>query len=241
MCSSDLYQHASEIRTDLQRLRRDTTSGSVSRAELPETRAWHRKRAVWLIAAAAVIAVSFATWIIFSRHTETIRSVAVLPFTSKAQDSGSDDVSDGITEAVIDTISQVPNIRVMSRGSVVRYKHMETDPQQAGIELKVDAILTGNIMQRGDHFALNTELVKVEDGSHLWGKQYECNKSDLLTLQQQIGTEVSQRLQPQLTGDQRQKLERLPTQNQEAYQLYVKGRYLFDRWSEEGQIGRAHV
>jgi serine/threonine protein kinase/Tfp pilus assembly protein PilF len=229
------YQHASEIRTDLQRLKRDTSSGSIAKPEVAEVGAWYKKPAAWLIAAVAVIGLCVTTWSLFSKPSEAIHSVAVLPFTSAAQDANSDDLSDGITEAIIDTVSQVPGLRVMSRGSVFRYKHKDGDSQQVGRELKVDAVLTGNIMQRGDRIILNAELSKVEDDTHLWGKQYESKASDVLALQQQIASDVSQRLQPQLTGNQKEKLARPPTQNPEAYQLYIKGRYFFDRWSEEGR------
>lgn len=230
------YQHASEIRTDLQRLKRDASSGSIAKPEVVEVRAGQKKTAVWLIAAFAIIGLCVTTWSIFSKHRETVHSIAVLPFTSTGQDANSDDdLSDGITEAIIDTVSQVPGLRVMSRGSVFRYRHKDSDPQQVGRELKVDAVLTGSITQRGDRIVLNAELSNVEDDSHLWGKQYEGKASDVLALQQQIASDVSQRLQPQLTGNQKEKLARLPTQNPEAYQLYIKGRYFFDRWSEEGR------
>jgi tetratricopeptide (TPR) repeat protein len=109
------------------------------------------------------------------------------------------------------------------------------DPQQVGRDLKVDAVLTGSIAQHGDELVLSTELVKVDDGSHLWGRQYVRRKADLLALQQEMAAEVSQRLQPNLTGEQKQKLSRLPTQSPEAYQLYVKGHYFLDRWSTESR------
>src|ERR1039458_8983043 len=128
-----------------------------------------------------------------------------------------------------------PGVRVMSRASVFRYKHKELDPQQVGRELKVDAVLTGSIAQHGDELVLSTELVKVDDGSHPWGEEYQRRKADLLTLQQEMAAEVSQRLQPNLTGEQRQRLTKLPTQSPEAYQLYVKGHYFLDRWSTESR------
>jgi serine/threonine protein kinase len=229
------YQHASEIHTDLQRVKRDTTSGSIAKPEVAEVSAWYKKPAAWLIAVVVVVAASLTAWTVFSKRPEAIHSIAVLPFVSASQDANSDDLSDGITEAVIDTVSQVPNVRVMSRGSVFRYKHKDTDPQQVGRELKVDAVLTGSIAQRGDQILLSAELSKVDDGSHLWGKQYDRKETDVLALQQQIASDVSQRLQPKLTGNQKEKLARLPTQNQEAYQLYIKARYFFDRWSEESR------
>jgi TolB-like protein/Tfp pilus assembly protein PilF len=195
----------------------------------------YKKPAAWLIAVALLSALAFGAWKIFSPRPEAIHSIAVLPFTSATQDAKSEDLSDGITEAIIDTVSQVPDVKVMSRGSVFRYKHKEVDPQQVGRDLKVDAVLTGSIAQRGDRLVLNTELVKVDDGSHLWGKQYDRNQADVLTVQQEVAAEVSQRLQPKLTGEQKNHLATLPTQNAESYQLYVKGRYFFDRWSSDGR------
>jgi eukaryotic-like serine/threonine-protein kinase len=229
------YQHASEIYTDLQRLKRDTTSGSIAKPDVAEVSAWYTKPAAWLIAVVVVVAASLTAWTVFLKRPEAIHSIAVLPFVSARQDANSDDLSDGVTEAVIDTVSQVPDIRVMSRGAVFRYRHKDTDPQRVGRELKVDAVLTGSIAQRGDQIVLSAELSKVDDGSHLWGKQYERKATDVLALQQQIASDVSQRLQPKLTGNQKEKLARLPTQNQEAYQLYIKARYFSDRWSEEGR------
>jgi eukaryotic-like serine/threonine-protein kinase len=230
------YQHASEIRTDLQRLKRDTTSGAISAAGSPGFTAWYKKPSGWLTAAAVlVVLVSLIAWKVFPRRPNTIQSIAVLPFISATQDVNSDDLSDGVTEAIIDTVSEVPGVRVMSRASVFRYKRKEIDAQQMGRDLKVDAVLTGSIAQHDDQLLLSTELVKVDDGSHLWGKQYERKRTDLLTLQQEVAAEVSQRLQPNLTGEQKQKLNRLPTQSPEAYQLYVKGHYFLDRWSTESR------
>ena len=229
------FQHASEVRTDLQRLNRDTASGSISAGRLAEVSIWYKRPAVWLTATAFVAFVALIAWYVSSKRPQTIQSIAVLPFVSASQDATSDDLSDGVTEAVIDTVSQVPGVRVMSRASVFRYKRKEIDPQQVGRELKVDAVLTGSIAQHGDELVLNTELVRVEDGSHLWGKEYEGKKADLLTLQQEMAAQVSQRLQPNLTGAQKQKLSKLPTQSPEAYQLYVKGHYFLDRWSTESR------
>jgi tetratricopeptide (TPR) repeat protein len=127
---------------------------------------------------------------------------------------------------------------VMSRSSVGRYKQQNVDSQKAGHELNVDAVLTGRIAQRGGQVVVSAELVKVADGSHLWGRQYQRDAADMLALQQQIGSDLSQRLQPRLSGEQKEKLSRLPTQNQQAYQLYVKGRYFLDRW-EPADLAKA--
>jgi serine/threonine protein kinase/Tfp pilus assembly protein PilF len=231
------YQHASEIRTDLQRLKRDTASGSIPSTQSSKAEVWYKGWPLRVVAASVLIAASLTTWRLFSQRPQTVHSIAVLPFVSAGASSGanSDDLSDGVTEAVIDTISQVPDLKVMSRGSVFRYKGKETDPQQAGRELKVDAVLTGNISQRGDQVAVGAELMKVDDGRHLWGKQYTGKTSELLALQQQMASDISQRLQPSLSSDQKNRLASLGTQNPESYQFYVRGMYFFDRWTPEGR------
>lgn len=188
--------------------------------------------------AVILVAAAFLAW--RSLHSRTsdatpIHSIAVLPFTIAGQDVNSDDLSDGVTEAVIDTLSQLPDVKVMARGSVFHYRHKDVDPQQAGRDLKVDAILTGQITRRGDELLISAELERIDDGSHLWGAQYSRNAASLLALQQEIASDISQRLQPHLSSGQKQKLGRTPTDNPEAYQLYVKGRYFFDRWNEDGR------
>jgi eukaryotic-like serine/threonine-protein kinase len=230
------YQSAAEIRTDLKRLKKETESGRVAASAGAAPQKSRRTTLVGAVAlglAVAALAV-VVTYLRFGSRSH-INSIAVLPFVTATDDAKNDDLSDGITEAVIDTVSKVPDVRVMSRASVFRFKNKEIDPQEVGRELKVDAVLMGSIAQRADRLILNTELVKVEDGSHLWGKQYEGSQADTLALQQQIGAEVSQRLEPKLTDNQRQKLQKLPTQNTEAYQLYVKARFLFDQWTKEGR------
>ena len=206
--------------------RRDAT-----REKSPSIRAWIVTATFTAVLAAALS----ATWPLLRPQAQRIHSIAVLPFASTSQDANSDDLSDGVTEAIIDTLSQLPDMKVMARGSVFRYKHKEVDPQQAGRDMKVDAVLTGQITWRGNDLLVSTELEKVEDGSHLWGAQYNRNAASILALQQEIAGDISQRLQPRLTSGQKQKLGRTPTDNPEAYQFYVKGRYFFDRWNEDGR------
>ena len=224
------YQSGAELRADLKRFKRDTSSGSVASLAVQKSVAWYRKPAAWVAGVAVVAVMAIAGWFAMRPQAQAIRSVAVLPFATANQDAASEDLSDGVTEALIDTISQVPDLRVMSRSSVGRYKQPNVDSQKAGHDLNVDAVLTGSISQRGSQIVVSAELVKVSDGSHLWGRQYQRESTDLLALQQQIGSDISDRLQPKLSGEQKEKLARLPTQNQQAYQLYVKGRYFFDRW-----------
>jgi eukaryotic-like serine/threonine-protein kinase len=196
-----------------------------------------KTRRVLLIAALAIAAAAIvAVWLWFRPQQQSVHSIAVLPFSTSDQDAGSDDLSDGVTESLIDSLSQLPQMRVMSRASAFRFRQKDVDPQQAGQKLKVDAVLTGRVSKLNDKLQISTELVKTEDGSHIWGKRYSAQAADLLTLQQEIAGDVSERLQPQLSGAQKQKLAKLPTESPEAYQLYVKGRYFLDRWSPEGRV-----
>ena len=217
------------MRADLKRFKRDTSSGSVVAAPVAKM-AWYRRPATWITGVALALLLAVVGWFALRTPPQAIRSIAVLPFMAASGDAGAQDLSDGVTEAVIDTISQVPDVRVMSRSSVERYKLQNVDSQKAGHDLNVDAVLTARITQRGGQVVVSAELVKVADGSHLWGRQYQRDAADMLALQQQIGSDLSQRLQPSLSGEQKQKLARLPTQNQQAYQFYVKGRYFQDRW-----------
>ena len=229
-------QSAAELRADLKRLKREIESGKVAAGPPKAHRASRRTMIISAVAAGLAITLItlVAAYLRNSSHAH-IKSVAVLPFVSAGQQPDSDELSDGITEAVIDTVSQVPDVRVMSRGSVFRYKNKETDPQRVGHELNVDAVLTGSVAKRGDQIVLSAELVNVDDGSHIWGKRYSGSAAEMLTLQQEIAGDISQRLQPQLSGEQKGKLAKLPTDSPEAYQLYVKGRYFDDRFTEDGR------
>ncbi len=224
------YQTASDVRADLKRLKRDSSSGPISPKASPKSAVPYGRPARWIAAAALAIPLAVAGWLFVRMQSRAIRSVAVLPFTSASQDAASDDLADGLTEAIIDTVAQVPAVRVMSRSSVSRFKQKNVDSQQAGHDLNVDAVLTGHLTQRDSQILVDAELVKVADGTHLWGGQYRRSSADMLDLQQQIAREVSQRLQPKLSLEQKQKLAQLPTQDPQAYQFYVKGRYFFDSW-----------
>jgi serine/threonine protein kinase/tetratricopeptide (TPR) repeat protein len=223
------YQSASELGADLKRFKRDTSSGPVSAPGVKPAN-WHQRPAGWIAGAVLALLLVIGGWFLLRPHPEEIRSVAVLPFATANRDAGSEELGDGVTEAVIDTISQVPEVRVMSRSSVDRYKQANVDIQQAGRDLSVDAVLTGRIAERDSRILVSAELVKVSDGSHLWGKQYERSSAEVLTLHQEIASDISERLRPGLSEELKQKLSRLPTQNREAYQFYVKGRYFLDRW-----------
>jgi serine/threonine protein kinase len=232
------YQHASEIRTDLQRLKRDTESGHRAITAPQRVNLWWRSKAAISGIAAGIIAVLvIAAIVYYSSNTSKggdIDSIAVLPLVTNSSDQNAQFLSDGITDSLIDSLSQIPHLRVMSRSSVFHYKGREIDPEAVGRELKVKAVLTGRLMQHGDNLFVSTELVNTSDNSHIWGGDYNRKVSDILSLQEELAHMISGRLRITLSSGQKQKLARQITSNPEAYQLYVKGRYYADKWTGEG-------
>jgi TolB-like protein/tetratricopeptide (TPR) repeat protein len=189
------------------------------------------------IAVGIVTVLVVAAMVYFSSNASKaseINSVAVLPLVTNSSDQNTQFLSDGITDSLIDSLSQIPHLKVMSRSSVFHYKGREIDPELVGRELKVKAVLTGRLMQQGDNLFLSTELVNATDDSHIWGGEYSRKVADILSLQEELAHTISGKLRLTLSNDQRQKLARPITSNPEAYQLYVKGRYYADKWTGEG-------
>ena len=168
------------------------------------------------------------------RHQETIESVAVLPFTNDCADPDAEYLSDGITETLINNLSQVWNLRVVARSTVFRYKGKEADPQKAGSDLHVRAVVSGRLLQRGSTLIVRAELMDVATGAQLWGGQYNRQAKDVFLLQGDLSREISEKLQLQLTGDQKQRLTKRYTEDAEAYRLYLKGRYHWNKRSADG-------
>jgi eukaryotic-like serine/threonine-protein kinase len=157
--------------------------------------------------------------------TEEIDSLAILPLANAGNDPGMEYLSDGITESIINSLSQLPQLRVVPRSTVFRYKGQTVDPQQAGQELGVRAVLSGRVLQIGDSLIVRTELVDVAQQAQLWGEQYRRRVTDIFALQDEIAAEISDKLRLHLTGEERQKLLKRYTDNTAAYHLYLKGRY----------------
>src|ERR1700726_4387170 len=156
---------------------------------------------------------------------ETIDSVAVLPFVNAGGDPNSEYLSDGITESLINSLSQFPHLKVMSRDSAFMYKGKDTDAHTVGQALGVRAVFKGRVMQRGDSLAISAELIDARDNSHIWGQQYDRRPSDIFALQEDIAKEITDRLRVRLTGEDQKRLDKHYTVNPEAYQDYLKGRY----------------
>jgi eukaryotic-like serine/threonine-protein kinase len=234
------YQSAADLRADLSRLRRDTDSGrsvvGVPTAEAP-ARPWWRGRVAVTIAAVLVVAVlAGAGWFYKSagRGGEPIDSVAVLPFVNASGDPNTEYLSDGITESLINSLSRLPHLRVMSRDSAFMYKGKEADAHTVGQALGVRAVLKGHVMQRGETLDISAELVDARDNSHIWGEQYNRKSADIFAVQGEIAKEMTTALRMRLSGEDEKRMAKSYTANPEAYQDYLKGRYWWNKRNEEG-------
>jgi TolB-like protein/Flp pilus assembly protein TadD len=163
-----------------------------------------------------------------------IDSLAVLPFVNASADPNMEYLSDGIAETLMNQLSQLPNLKVISRASVVRYTGKESDPQAAGKSLNVQAVLMGKVVQTDDNLTISAELVDVRNNRHLWGDKYTRKLADILVLQDEIARQISNQLRIRLTGEEKNRLAKRHTENTEAYQLYLKGRYFWNRRTQEG-------
>ncbi len=163
-----------------------------------------------------------------------ISSIAVLPFANTNSDADTEFLSDGITDNIIERLSQLPGLKVISHTAVFHYKGRETDPRTIGSELGVEAVLTGRLVKRNDALTINLELVNAKDNSHIWGEQYDRKLPDLLAVQRDIPVDVSDKLRLRLSGESKERLTRTYTSNTEAYQLYLKGRYSWEKWTPDG-------
>ncbi len=230
-------QSAGELRADLKRLKRDTESGktvSTGREDSAKRPGWGRRKIVVSVVSLTVVlaGVAAAGVLYFRGSTSRIDSIAVLPFTNASGDPNAEYLSDGITEGLIDSLSQVPDLRVVSRTSVFHYKGKDTAPRTVGRELGVTAIVSGRVTQRGDTLLVSAELIDARDDRQIWGEQYSRRLSEVLTLQQEIAGNISEKLR-RLTGVEKERITRTYTDNSEAYQAFLKGRYHWDRSSED--------
>ena len=162
-----------------------------------------------------------------------IESIAVMPFVNESGNADVEYLSDGMTETLINSLSQIANLSVKARSSVFRYKGKEIDPKKIAAELNVQAILTGRVIQRGDQLTLNLELIDAKTENILWGNRYERKSSDLVSLQSEIARDVSSRLKSKLSGGDVAKVEKTYTTNPEAYQLYLKGKFSWNKRTGE--------
>jgi serine/threonine-protein kinase len=162
-----------------------------------------------------------------------IRSIAVLPFESASGNSDVEYLSDGMSETLINSLSEIPNLSVKARSTVYRYKNQNISPQNVGKELNVQAVLNGRMVQHGDSLTLYLSLVDTATENQLWGKKYDQKLTDVVLLQTQIARDVSENLKAKLTKADEQKMTRRYTSNPEAYRLYLQGRYFWNKRTEK--------
>ena len=182
----------------------------------------------------AVLALIVAGVIYFYSGRRTIDSVAVLPFVNASNDPDAEYISDGVTESIIRSLSQLSDLKVMSRSAVFRFKGRDIDAQEVGRNLNVGAVLAGRVVRQGDRLIINTELIDVSDGSQLWSGEYNNSVSEILAVQDEISQRISESLRVRLTGEDELKLRKRDTTNAEAYELYLKGRYFWNKRDAEG-------
>ena len=166
-------------------------------------------------------------------HDKGIDSLAVLPFFNASDDPNMEYLSDGITESIMNSLSHLPQLKVMARSTVFRYKGPDADPREVGHILGVRAVMMGRVQQFGDHLVIIAELVDVQDGSRIWGDQYHRKSADIFALQDDLAREMSEKLRLRLSGEQKEKLTKRFTENREAYEFYLKGRHAWGRRANE--------
>jgi serine/threonine-protein kinase len=230
--SSLRYQHAADMRAALKQLKRDMESGErvaeVGSGPMRTDRVSTVDQRTDQEPSGRTAAVRA------QRVPKVIDSLAVLPFANTGGDPEHEYLSDGITGSLINILATLPKLRVMAQSTVCRFKARDLDPQAVGRELGVRAVLTGRIMQSGGSLRIGTELVDVATGSQLWGAHYDRKLGDIFAVQDEISTEISDKLRIRLTRAEKKQLTKRHTENVEAYRLYLKGRHHWNRWTEEG-------
>ena len=195
-----------------------------------------RRRRLALVAAAAAGALALGSFLlrrpVASPVFSGVRSLAVLPFANATGDAEAQYFSDGVSESLINTLSQQPRLRVLARTTSFQFRGK--DPRRAGLELKVEAVLTGRISTRADRFLLQADLIEVSDGSQIWGRRFDERRSGIFGVEEGIAQQISQSLLEKLTPEEKRRLAKRHTADPEAYDLYLRGRYWWARRSDEG-------
>lgn len=226
------FQSARDLRFALKALLDSEPRAAAAPARVSTSSARPRLR----FAGAALILLLVAILVALywrARPASAIDSLAVVPFVNASGDSSTDYLSDGLSESLITDLSRIPRLRVKSRDAVFHYKGQDRDPVVLGRELGVRALVKGRILQRGERFTLTAELIDTHDGSLLWRDQLNRATTDLLAVEQEVLHAISSRLQPHLTGREQQLAAKRQTDNTAAFQLYLKGRYWWNRRTED--------
>ena len=214
-----------------------TANMKSSSLEYAVTQVKSHKLATGVIALVLLGAIVTTGYFAFGSRRESskqVESIAVLPFVNQTRNADVEYLSDGMTETLITSLSQLPNLNVKARSSVFRYKDKEVDARTVGKELGVQAVLNGRVMQLGDQITLNLELIDAATENVIWSEQYNRKQADLLSLQSDIARDVSSKLRTRLSGADQKKLAKNYTASPEAYQLYLKGRFYWNKRTADG-------
>ena len=179
--------------------------------------------------AVLVLAAALSAFLLFPRQKHEIESIAVLPFVNTSEEFESEYLVEGVTESLINSLAEIPNLRVRSRDTVYRYQDSNQNSRDIGRALNTHVILTGRIRQTGDEVFINVELIDAKDDTHLWGKQYQGELSEIVALQREITRDVAENLDRPLSEDEDTKLVKNYKTNSDAYQFYLQGRYFWNK------------
>ncbi len=236
----DRYQTARDLLNDLRDFKRKLdVSSELKRSGHAKTKKSFLTHAPkislkFVFGTLAVILLIILSLYHFKKGTGNIDSIAVLPLVNMGRETEMEYLTDGITETIISSLSRLPNLRVMARSTVFRYKRREVDPQTVGKDLGVNAVMTGRVIQHGNDLLITIELADARNNSYIWSHQYHGNASNLLSIQSDIATDISEGLRLGLSSEEKKLLAKYYTDNVEAYQLYLKGRYFWNKRTKEG-------
>jgi serine/threonine protein kinase/Tfp pilus assembly protein PilF len=233
------YQSAKDVATDLRRLKRDTDSGHPTQLTRALSTRYRLKDLTGRILGIGTASLGVALLVLLSLYllpglNGRIDSIAVMPFVNATSDAQLEYLSDGLTESLINSVSELPTLSVMSRNSVFRYKGKGSDAKTLGGELGVRAVLLGRVVEQGDNLSVSVELVDTKNNRHLWGEQYNRKISDLASVQPDITRAISETLKLKLNGEEKSRLAKRPTEDPVAYQLYLNGLYFWNKGTEDG-------
>jgi serine/threonine-protein kinase len=229
----DRFQSTNDLMFALNHLSDDSAIlKSTAPMERVRSHSMNTRAVITILAVLAAIVCIY----LFTRPEKAIDSLAILPFVNVSGNPDMEYLGDGITESLINNLSQLPSLRVMARTTVFTYKGRSVDPRQVGQEMNVRAVLTGKLNRIGDTLVIQGELVDASDGSQLWGDQYSEKFTDILTLQGTISKQIAEKLRHKLTGEEEKLLTKQYTANADAYQLYLKGLYFGNKRSPEGLL-----
>jgi len=224
------------MRADLKRLKRDTESGSRPEAALVTSAPRRPPRWLWAVGAAAVLALAAGLYLLRGGRTAT-DSLAVLPFASTGLDQNTEYLSDGLVEQLINSLSQLRQLRVIARTTAFTYKGKPIDLAKVGKDLRVRTVLMGKVVQRGDSLIVQVDLVGTEGGAELWGQQFNRKAAELQAVEEEITRQVSGKLRVRLSGEDEKRLGKRYTESSEAYNLYIQGLSML----EERALTRSRV